>query len=126
MYVQTPTPLYLAHARTRSSRRSYQWTGARSPLGCESPRKSEVPAHSSDHERSNRSIVNTENPVIMNTRPSSAGGPRRAACRCSGAMPLTVDFVSLLLGVRQACADCGADLGTVPLAHAGTRLYPAI
>ena len=35
-------------------------------------------------------------------------------------MPLTVDFVSLLLGVRQACADSGADLGIVPLAHAGT------
>ena len=35
-------------------------------------------------------------------------------------MPLTVDFVSLLLDVRQACADCGADLGIVPLAHAGT------
>ena len=44
------------------------------------------------------------NPVIMNTRPPSADGPRRATCRCSGAMPLTVDFVSLLLGVRQACA----------------------
>src|SRR5580698_4597451 len=56
----------------------------------------------------------------MNTRPPSADGPRRATCRCSVAMPLTVDFVSLLLGVRQACADCGADLGIVPLAHAGT------
>ena len=37
----------------------------------------------------------------------------------AGAIPLTVDFVSLLLGVRQACADCGVDLGIVPLAHAG-------
>ena len=34
-------------------------------------------------------------------------------------MPLTVDFVSLLLGVRQACADCGIDLRIVALAHAG-------
>ena len=34
-------------------------------------------------------------------------------------MPLTVDFVSLLLGVRQDLC-CGADLGIVPLAHAGT------
>ena len=40
-----------------------------------------------------------------------------------GAMPPMVDFVSLLLGVRQACADC-VGVGIVPLAHAGTFGLP--
>jgi DNA invertase Pin-like site-specific DNA recombinase len=32
----------------------------------------------------------------MNTRPPSADGPRRATCRCSGAIPLTVDWRDLI------------------------------
>jgi len=41
--IPRPAPLVSCHCRPRSARRAYRWTGARSPLGSMSPRKSKVP-----------------------------------------------------------------------------------
>jgi hypothetical protein len=55
----------------------------------------------------------------MNTRVRLADWAMTTECLGIGSIPLTGDLVSLLPGVRQACAVGCADLGIVALAHAG-------
>jgi len=62
----------------------------------------------------------------MNTRVRLADWAMTTECLGTGSIPLTVDLVSLLLGVRQACAVGRADLGIVALAHAGALEFDPV